>query len=343
MLVRLYDKDMTLIKSFTSIRDIIMSEELDAGYKTIQLQVPYSIGYIREEQKIEIDGYVYVIKEINAEDYDCYTIYGKPYFGTLLGKRIDCYSSYRASFSQCLDEFLEGTDWTYECVDNITGCYTVKIENSTAIEAIDKIKELYQVELFYNTKEKKIYVYSEGARGSYKGVYVLDINNLRECQVQSNTYDLVTRLIPIGKDGMTIQRVNDNCIWLENYDYTKEKIVGYYINSDCENAADLLDLAQNKLDDICKPAASYKIKLSSFPFECNVGDSIRIIDKIKGIDDIQRIQKKVDCPDNLDDSYIEVGSLQVSFDDIYKDLQSAQKVVNDDTLRNLTELNKKYL
>lgn len=341
MIVRLYDKDMTPLQNFSSIRNIEISEELDTGYRTIQFQLPYSIGYVREEQKIEVDGYMYVIKEVNAEDFDCYTIYGKPYFGSLLGKRVDCYTSYRASFSQCLDEFLDGTDWTYDCKDTINGCYTVKIENSTALEAIDLIRQLYQVELYFDTKEKNIEVYDE--RGSYKGVYVMDVNKLHECQVQSNTYDLVTRLIPIGKDGMTIQRVNNNCLWLENYDYTTEKIVGYYVDSSIENAADLIDVAQDKLDDISKPATSYKIKLSSFPFELNVGDSIKIIDRIKGVTDIQRIQKKVDCPDKLNDGYIEVGSLQVSFDNIYKDLESAQKVVNDDTLRNLTELNKKYL
>lgn len=340
MVVRLYDKDMTFIKTFGAIRNIQISEELDTGYKTIQFQVPYSVGYIREEQKVEIDGYIYVIKEVNMEDYDCYTIYGKPYFSGLLSKRIDNYSSYRDSFADSMTDFLDGTGWTFSG-DTITGCYTVNITNSTALEAIDTLRDLYQVELYFNTKEKNIEVYNE--RGSYKGVYILDTINLRECQVQSNTYDLVTRLIPIGKDNMTIQRVNNNCLWVENYEYTKEKIVGYYINTSIENAVDLLELAKDQLDEVSKPQTAYTIKLSSFPFELNVGDSIKIIDKIKGVNDIKRIKKKVDCPDDLDGSYIEVGSLQVSFDNIYKDLETAQKVVNDGTLRNLTELNKKYL
>lgn len=337
MIVKLLDKDMSFIRYFDSYNELIVTEELDTGYKTLQLQLPYSEGPIYEEQKVEFDNYVYVIKEVNMESQSYYQIYCKPYFSGLLNKRIDSLTGYNMLLEDCLSNILAETGWTYAIYSNVPGSFTVNIQQKTVIETLSAIKKLFQFDYFFDTKNKVISIWNK--KESKTVNFVLDSTNLRFCKCQSNTYDLVTRLIPIGKDGISITQVNGNCAWVENFDYTDEVIVGYWVQSSVKNADDLLSLAEDRIKDISRPKTSYKIQLTQIPQDIEVGDSIFIVDKIKCIQTLQRVKKKVVYYKNIENSYLEVGSLLPSFDDIYKEFREAQKIVNDDTLRNLRELN----
>ena len=148
-------------------------------------------------------------------------------------------------------------------------------------------------------------------------------------------------MIPIGKNGAAINLVNGS-MWVENYDYTDEVIVGYWVNSSVENADDLLKLAQDKIDIYSKPQTTYKINITALHSSLAVGDKIRVIDEIKGVDRVERVAKIVYYPTREEESYVELGNPLTSFDNIYKSMQEAQKAVNEDTLRNLTEINKIY-
>jgi len=339
MLIKLYDKQMNFIRTIVEAKDLQITEELETGYKIAQFQLPYSVGFIQEEQKIEIDNYIYVVKEINMEDVDYYEVYCKPYFSGLLGKHIDSLTGYSYSLSTALAEVLEDTGWTYQFMEDIIGVYTLNIERSSALDAVSALGDLFDVDFAFDTKEKIIKVWNK--RGSFVETFLFNETTLRECQVQSSTYDLITRLIPIGKDGITITAINGSS-WLEDYSYTDEVIVGYWVQTGISNKDDLYKLAQDKIEDCSKPQITYKIKAIALNSLVSVGDSIRIIDEIKGIDKIERIAKTVTYPDKQEESYVELGNPITSFDDIYKSLEAAQEIVNKDTLRNLTELNKNY-
>lgn len=339
-MLKLYDKQNNYIKTIAEYRELQIIEELNKGYKVAQFELPYSVGLVQEEQKIEYNDYIYVVKEVNMEENDTYEVFCKPYFGSLLSKHIDSITGYSYAIDICLDEALAETDWTYILEDEIVGVYTVKLERMSCLDAVAALKELFNVDLAFDTKNKIIHVYN--TRGKKKeNIFFFNETTLRVCKVQSNTYDLITRLIPLGKDGTTISMVNGS-LWIEDYTYTNECIVGYWTAGNVDNADDLLELAKHKLQDICKPKTTYKINLVAFDDKLNVGDSIRIIDEIKGVDRIERISKIVWYPNKQEESYIELGNPITSFDDIFKTMQEAQKIVNKDTLKNLTELNKMY-
>lgn len=338
-MLKLYDKQMNFIKTIADYQELQITEELGTGYKVAQFQLPYDVGLVQEEQKLEINDYIYVIKEVNMEENDYYEVFCKPYWGSLLGKHIDSISGYSYSLASCLDEILEETDWKYKFEEVVVGVYTVNLERMSALDAVAALKKLYNVDFAFDTKEKMIHIWN--TRGEYKETFFFNETNLRQCKVQSNTYDLVTRLIPIGKNGTTINAVNGS-IWVEDYSFTDEVIVGYWVETSVENADDLLKLAKDKIQVYSKPQTTYKINVTALHSSLAVGDEIRIIDEIKGVDRIERIAKIVNYPDRQEESYVECGNPIVSFDDIYKSLEQAQKVVNKDTLRNLTEINKLY-
>lgn len=337
-MIKLYDKNMNYIQSFASYKELKITEELETGYKIAQFLVPYSVGSIKEEQKVEIDNYIYVIKEVNMGDSEYYEVYCKPYFSGLLNKGIDIYTGYGVIFNEVMDNLLKDTGWSYE--GDIIGAYSVALYSKTLLEALKSVSDIYDCFFIYKTKEKKIIAVPKSAGIGAKVAYTLTAANISHCQVQSNTYDLVTRLYPVGKDCTTILKVNDNCMYLENFDYTDEIIVGYYINSHIANADDLLSFGKRKLAEISKPQTSYKIQLSQFNIPIEVGDKIKVFDNIKKLNFTAFVKKIVEFPNEPEQSFIELGSSLISFDDIYKSLREAQDSVNEDTLRNLTELNK---
>lgn len=337
MIVKLFDKNMNYLQSFDSYGELIVTEELEAGYKTIQLLIPYSLGHIQEEQKIEVDNYVYVIKEVNMENQDYYTVYGKPYFSGLLSKRPDNLIGYNMVLEDCLRQVLDGTDWTYVIEEFISESFTVNISNKTVLEVLTTLKSMYNFNYTFDTKNKVISFWKTKKIEPIH--FTLDSENLRSCRSQSNSYDLITRLIPIGKDGTLVTLVNNNCAWVEDYSYTNEIILGYWIASGVSNADNLLQLAKTKIAEISHPATSYKIALTELPNNITIGSTVRVVDKIKGIDTTQTVQKIVRYDNQKKKSYIEVGSLRPSFDIIYKRFKDAQENVNENTLQNLRELN----
>ena len=338
-MIKLYSKEMEYIKSFSFIKQLQITQELETGYKVAQFQLPYSFGPILEEQKVEIDGYLYVIKEVNIEDEDCYEIFCKPYFGTLQKKRIDNYTGYGITFDDAMSHLLLDTDWTYQG-SNIVGAYTIDITNETVLEALGDISSLYNVHFEYRTKERVIAATDKNLQSGVNTTYTVTAASLPNCKIQSNTYDLITRLIPIGKDLTTIQLVNNNCLWLENFSYTKEVIVGYFFQSNIDNADDLRKAAFGKLQLLCRPRETYKISLSQFNKKITIGETIKVVNILKESQNILKVQKIVTFPYQQELSYIELGDPQVSFDDIYKDFTSAQTVINQCVIKNLAELNK---
>ena len=337
MIIKCFDKDMTFLTTLSNYREAIITQELQTGYKTLQLLIPYSLGLLQEEQKIELDNYLYVIKEVNTNNNDYYQVYCKPYFSDLLSKSIDHLTGYNMVLDDCLRTVFEGTEWTYKIEGLIAGSYTISIQNKTVLEALVSLKQLYQFSYFFDTKNKIVTFWKN--KQNIAAVLAIDSNNLRNCISQSNTYNLVTRLIPIGKDGATIHRVNNNSPWVEDFSYTDEIITGYWVSSSTKNIADLLTLAQAKIADLAKPQVSYKIKLTELNETIQVGDSLHVIDKIKNINAIVQVQKVIKYLNNSDQSYLEAGALLPSFDNIYKDFKDAQKNVNENMLQNLTELN----
>lgn len=339
MVFKLYDKNMNYLNGISEYKDLRISEELETGYKVAQFSLPYNILVV-EEQKIEIDGYLYVIKEVNMEDLGLYDVYCRPYFGKLQSKHIDSITGYNMAFPTIMNKILEETDWSVVVAPDLTGSFQMNLHRKSAIEAIELVGKLFQAEYKFDTKNRIIYAYNK--RGKIGGNVVLDNTNLLKCQVQSNTYDLITRLIPIGKDDTMIGLVNNGQLWVENFEYTQEIIVGYYVDSNCENADDLLKIARSKVLETGQPQSTYKLFLIDFPLDVEVGDEVRVIDKVRGLDTVKRVSKTVIYPSTPEESYIQLGSLEVSFDKIYKDFKKAQDIVNEDTLRSINEITKTY-
>lgn len=321
--------------------DIKIVSDLKKGIQTCYFKVPYNTNIpINPEQNIEIDNYAYTVKEMNMYD-NYYEVYCQPNLDGLFTKQLEPVSGYTYSFDSIMNMILEGTGWIMHANDFIYGSHSIYLYQMTVQEALDNVKTLYNCDFFFDTKNKIIEVWN--VRGDKTSIFTITPANIIDCKITSNTYDLITCLIPIGKDGITIGQSNNGCLYVENYEYTNKKIFGYYINDKITDADDLLTVAKYKIADCGKPATTYKIYLSKLEeTNLNVGDVIQIIDTIRNKTTFQRIQKIVRFVDKPEKSYLEAGRLSIPFDDIFKNFKTGQNIINGDKSFNITTLFKNY-
>ena len=73
--------------------------------------------------------------------------------------------------------------------------------------------------------------------------------------------DLVTRIYPIGADGLTIGSVNDGKNYVENHTYTSKIIWQVWKDERYEDAENLMQDAQAMVDSLATPAVSWEVDL----------------------------------------------------------------------------------
>lgn len=81
-----------------------------------------------------------------------------------------------------------------------------------------------------------------------RGAYFIERLNLKRLQVQSNSYDFATRLIPVGKDGMMLDTNGKN--YLENYQYSRKVKTMTWKDERYTDIESLKEDAEAKLDEI---------------------------------------------------------------------------------------------
>ena len=315
-MIKLYDENNNYIISLSNYSNLKITSTITKGYNTLEFNLPLVENLIKKEYKVEYNHYRYVIKEIDINNKFYFSIYCKPDLDELYAGYIKNTHTEIAPIEYFLDLVLNETEWTYKIHDFIPGELTITLENMAKFDALLLVLELFNVEFYFDTFNKVLDVWYQ--RGERKGSFILDSTNIYDYRYQSNTYDLATVLIPLGKDGINIADFNEGKIYLENHQYSNKNIVNFYINDKISEPYNLYTLAKNKLDQISQPATTYIIKLSCLAkYNLAVGDYIRIIDKFTNTDEYYRINKITLYEDDLTKSYITCGSSQVLFDNLY--------------------------
>ena len=131
-------------------------------------------------------------------------------------------------------------------------------------------------------------------------IYVHDDVNLIDLSLSGDSYDIYTRIIPRGANGVGIESVNGGVPYLENFQYTNRIKPFIWEDGRYTNLESLKADAAAILDDISKPRQSYEIKVLNLykqnPAEWgflmyDVGDYIDLVSGADGIRTAQRIVK----------------------------------------------------
>jgi len=190
---------------------------------------------------------------------------------------------------------------------------------------IQRIAEDYGQEVWFDTKNKELNVYSK--MGSNLGVFYSNELKLKMLKKYSNTYDYATVLYPFGKDGLTISNVNNGKNFLEDFSYTNKYLQKIWVDETIEVPEILKKKATDYLNEIAQPKASYQLLVSEIGDNVSIGDEIILVDKIKRIKQTQRVVKIVRYPKAPEKSKLEINNLTSNFYDMF--LRGQKRTDND--------------
>lgn len=336
----LYNNNHKKTEFLAHYKDRKIESVLSTGDKTLNFKYPMNKAQnIAEECYIRTKTDEYVIKETKTED-EWLDITATLNVEELEGKLIENFSSETKTITECLNSILAGTGWSVGYCE-ITKKRTLVGTYKSAWTLSQECINTYLCELEYDTINKKINVYEK--RGSYKGVFMIDNVNVKDIDIQSNSYDFYTRLIPIGKDGLSIASINNGKPYIENYQYSKKVKTQFWKDERYTIVEHLLEDAIVKLDEMSQPVKAYEVSLLDLAkidnnkykaYEFGLGDTILLKSKLKNLKLKHRIVKYTEYPENPNENKVSLSTVKITFEDIQKKyndtVDTVENVVNAD-------------
>lgn len=256
----LYNDSHEKVCILSGIKETCITSTLKTGDKEITFEFRKTNRYaadIKEEGYIRTDTDEFVIKQVepSGEWYKCT---GTLNVEELEGKQYpQGFETVEKTVDECLTEAIDGTGWKVIRCD-VSKKRTIRIEqNCSAWDVAQQAITTYRCEMVFDSLNKGISVYEKC--GEDRGAYFIERLNLKRLQVQSNSYDFATRLIPIGKDGLMLNIDGKN--YVENHQYSKKVKTMTWKDERYTDAESLKEDAEAKLDELSKPYRSYTAEI----------------------------------------------------------------------------------
>lgn len=314
---KVYDTNRNFMLFLESqIGQIKIVESLEKGTKTLEFRVPCLDEYIyslQEENFIETSDYKYVIKEVNMDNDSFFMVRCVADYEDLSGVLFKYFDGFEKSIPQLYEMACGQTQWTVDYQAEDHSIETLQIDMKSGLELIRMLAEEYNHELWFDTKNKVVRVYDK--MGEDKGLYYSNELKIKRLTKQSDTYDFATVLYPYGKDGLTIENINDDKDYLTNYSYC-DKYVEKVWYTDYEHAEDLKKAGETYLEQLCQPRNAYKVELASIG-DVHLGDQIILVDRIKRIKQKQRVVKITRYPNQPEKDSVDISNLKEDFIETY--------------------------
>lgn len=325
-MLQLYDKNRIDKYPLEGYSELYIERVLKTGDKTLSFSIPINneIGkLIEEEGYIRTKTNEFVIKSINIRDATK-SVTAKLNVEDLEGKSWDRFECVEQTISDCLNLALAGTGWTIG-ICTITKKRTIRKSYCSSWDIIQQARKTYRVEFDFDSLNKIINI--QETLGSDKGAFLMDSLNLKKLEAQSNSYDFYTRLIAVGANNLTVTVTNN---------IYSNKIKTIYWKDERYTIEDSLrEDAQAKLDEMSMPYRSYSATPYPIP-DCDLGDTITIIDKEKNINGKWRIVTYREYPEEVGKDSIEIANGVLSFVDKQKEFENSTYTVNNITSDNGT-------
>lgn len=324
-MLAILDFTRTRIGTITDYEDLEIEHDLENGDKTISFRY-LGTDIIKNEYYVETDKARFTIKEV-APDESGSEYHGQLDLEDLQRVPFKRFTSKGQTLQAAAEAAMQGTGWTVQT--NITTIRNVQRYKVTPLEALYSIRDAWMCEISFDNLNNVV-TFAEKI-GEDKGVYFMRGINLREVSPNYDSYDYVTRLIPYGADGLTIESVNDGIAYVENYQYSTKVMTMIWEDTSYEDAQSLKDDAIKKLADLSKPKKSFDCEVINLAKEStsynildyNVGDTIHLIDDLTGTDELQRIVKYVEHPHAPEEDTCEISNTVLTFEELQDRMQKA--------------------
>lgn len=338
MRLKVYDFDKKPVGTLTNAKDCKIVSTLSSGQKELTFTYPTrDVIALKEEMYLRTEKDEYVIKECNP-DGEWTSIVAENNLEGLDDVSFTSFVSTNATAWATTKLALQNTNWTLKTSYNNNKQRTINLTNVTLLDILNKAKEVYIVEMSFDTINKVVRM--EERLGKDKGAYLMDGFNLKDFKRTSNSTDYCTRIIPLGAEDLTIESVNDGKRYVENYTYSNKIKTIIWSDSNYNDAKALKQDAEYKLSELAKPKITYTgdvvdlAKMSSEYkgiLDYDIGDTVLLISDKNRTRDKQRIVKMTEYPDEPTKNSVELGSTLLSFEDLLKAREALLQTIENTT------------
>lgn len=325
--MQIYDDKKKRIGTLTGFKGRAITKTLDSGDKELSFEYPANgamVDMLKEEYYIRTKEDEFVLKAVEAgEQYNKYT-------ATLNVEELEGqsfpygFASQEQTIKACLTFAFEGTGWTVGTC-TVTKRRTIDIEEATtAWDVLQSCLSTYRCECEIDTLQKQINIYAQIGRD--RGCYFVEGLNLRKLTATSDTYEFYTRIIPIGKDGITIEWLHGK-EYLENYQYSSKVKTYTWKDERYTNTTSLMEDAEAKLEELSKPYKVYAADVVDLAkanpeykdiLDFGIGDTVMMVSKHPRMREKQRIVKIVEYPETPEKNTVELSNTTKTFAEVQK-------------------------
>lgn len=338
-MLKILDKDKVPLKGLRVYKDLCIESVLDLADKTLSFSAPLRNvrGFIVVEGYIETKEERFVVKEVTRGTDGTAKITATLDMEALEGKSFRSFKSTEQTIQAALQLAFSGTGWTI-AESTISKKRTLSMTNVSALDILKQALKTYRAEILVDSKNQQVYIYE--AIGNDKGVYFTSQLNLKKLTVESSSYDFYTELEPYGKDGLTIESVNNGKTYVENHQYSNK--VKRYIWKDERYTLpeSLKEDAEAKLADMSRPYNSYSAdvidlsrasagKYSILAYE--MGDTVTLMDGITGTREKQRIVGMKRYPEEPNRDTCTLANKVLTFDELAQKYEDTSNTVDNIT------------
>lgn len=328
----LYNDKKERICTLKDFKELCITSTLKTGDKEMSFQFRKESAFanqIKEEAYIRTKTDEFVIKQVDDGD-GWNTCTAQLNVEELEGKQFpQGFTTTEQTVMSCITAAIEGTGWLVKLCE-VTKKRTIKQEsNCSAWDVIQSCITTYRCEIAFSALSKTISIYEKIGKDS--GAYFIEKLNLKKLQIQSNSYDFCTRLIPVGKDGMMLNIGGRN--YIENHQYSSKIKTKTWKDERYTVIDALIEDAEAKLEEVSKPYRSYTADVNDLaaareeykPFlTYRLGDTVELISKSKKIREKHRIVKMYEYPKNPERNKCELANTRLSFEELQKQEQEIQ-------------------
>ena len=197
-------------------------------------------------------------------------------------------------------------------------------EAVTAWDVLQSCLSTYRCECEIDTLKKRVNIYERIGRD--RGCYFVEGLNLRKLEATSDTYEFYTRIIPIGKDGITIEWLHGK-EYLENHQYSSKVKTYTWKDERYTNTTSLMEDAEAKLEELSKPYKVYAADVADLAkanpeyrniLDYGIGDTVMMVSKHLRVREKQRIVKIVEYPEAPEKNTVELSNTTKTFAEVQK-------------------------
>lgn len=185
--------------------------------------------------------------------------------------------------AEILPILLDDTKWTPYQVVATSRRSLQWAGGCNRLEVLRELERIFQVEIVWNTVVRTVSVQLAGGEDS--GLYALRGKNLRKFEIETSAADLVHRLYPRGKDGLTIADVNQGLPYLEVKSPYNPPPSAVLVADDLTTPQSLMEFAMREFAVLQIPRTCYSCSIVDLSGPQSEAERLRLGDRVTVYDE----------------------------------------------------------